>query len=131
MAQMKEHIKAPEKIQLSNDEIANLSHAQFKTLVIRMLTEMVEYGYKIEEKLEAMKSEIKENVQGTNSDGTQINGLEQKEEINIQSEQNEETRIQKNEERLRNLQDNFKHSNIQIIGQARRRRGRARNEKFI
>ena len=43
--------------------------------------------------------EIKENVQGTNSEGketgTQINGLEQKEEINIQPEQNEETRIQK------------------------------------
>ena len=46
-----------------------------------------------------MQSEIKENVQGTNSDGeetgTQINGLDQKEEINIQPEQNEETRIQK------------------------------------
>ena len=42
--------------------------------------------------------------------------MEQKEEINIQPEQNEETRIQKNEERLRNLQDNIKHSNIQIIG---------------
>ena len=35
----------------------------------------------------------------------QINGLEQKEEINIEPEHNEETRIQKNEERLRNLQD--------------------------
>ena len=44
-----------------------------------------------------------------------INNLEQKEEINIQPEQNEETRIQKNEERLRKLWDNFKHSNIQII----------------
>ena len=63
-----------------------------------------------------MQSEIKKNIQGTNSEGketgTQINNLEQKEEINIQSEQNEETRIQKNEERLRNLQDNVKHSNI-------------------
>ena len=35
---------------------------------------------------------------------------------NIQPEKNEETRIQKNEERLRNLWHNFKHSNIQIIG---------------
>ena len=68
MAQMKEQIKAPEKIQLSNEEIANLSDAQFKTLVIRMLTEMGEYGHKIEEELESMKSEIKESVQGTNSD---------------------------------------------------------------
>ena len=62
-----------------------------------------------------MQSELKENIQGINSDrketGTQINDLEQKEEINIQPEQNEETRIQKNE-RLRNLWDNFKHSNI-------------------
>ena len=64
--------------------------------------------------------EIKENAQGTNSEGketwTQINGLDQKEEINTESEQNEETRILKNEESLRNLQDNFKCSNIQIIG---------------
>ena len=69
--------------------------------------------------MKAMKSEIKENEQGINSDGketrTQINGLEQKGEINIQPEQNEQTRIQKNEEKLRNLQDFFKHSNIQII----------------
>ena len=42
--------------------------------------------------------------------------MEEKGEINIQPEQNEETRIQKYEERLRNLQDNFKHYNIQIIG---------------
>ena len=84
-----------------------------------MLTEMVEYGHKMQEKVKAMESEIKENVQGTNSDaketGTQMNGVDQKEEISIQPEQNEETRIQKNEESLRNLWDNFKHSNIQII----------------
>ena len=42
--------------------------------------------------------------------------MDQKEERNIQTEQNEETRIRKNEERLRNLQDIFKRSNIQIIG---------------
>ena len=64
MAQMKEQIKAPEKIQLSNEEIANLSDAEFKTLVIRMLTEMVEYGHKIEEKLKAIKSEVKEKYTG-------------------------------------------------------------------
>ena len=49
-------------MQLNNEEIANLSDAQFKTLVIRMLTEMAEYGPKIEEKVKAMQSEIKENV---------------------------------------------------------------------
>ena len=49
-----------------------------------MLTELFEYGFKLDKKMKAMLSEIKENVQGTNSDrketGTQINGLEQKEE---------------------------------------------------
>ena len=69
---MKEQIKAPEKIQLSNKEIANLSDVQFKTLVIRTRTEMVEYGHKIEEKVKAMKSEIKENVQGTNREGKKL-----------------------------------------------------------
>ena len=65
MAQMKEQIKNSQK-ELSNEEIVNLSDANFKTLVIRMLTEMVEYGCKIEEEVQAMKSEIKENIQGTN-----------------------------------------------------------------
>ena len=64
MTQMKEQIKAPEKIQLSNEEIANLSDAQFKTLVIRMLTELIEYGHKLEEKIKAMLSEIKEKCTG-------------------------------------------------------------------
>ena len=67
-----------------------------------------------------MLRETKENVQGTNSDaketGTQINSVDQKEERNIQPEKNEETRIQKNEERLRNLQDILKRSNSRIIG---------------
>ena len=62
MAQMKEQNKAPEKIQLSNEEIANLSDEQFKTLVIRKLTELVEYGHKLDEKMQAMLRETKENV---------------------------------------------------------------------
>ena len=114
------HFKAPEKIQLSHEEIVNLSDAQFKTLVIRMLTELAEFGCKLDEKMKAMLRETKENVQGTNSDakgtGTQINGVDQKEERNTQPEKNEETRIWKNEERLRNLQDTLKRSNIQITG---------------
>ena len=85
---MKEQIKAPEKIQLSKEDIANLSNAQFKTLVIRKLTELVEFGHKLDEKMKAMLSEGKET-------GTQINSVDQKEERNIQPEQNEETKIQK------------------------------------
>ena len=99
MAQTTEHFKAPEIIQLSSEQIANLSDAQFKTLVIRKLTELVEFGRKLDEKMKAMLSEVKESVQGTNSDrkktGTQINGVDQNEERNIQPEKNEETRIQK------------------------------------
>ena len=71
-------------------------------------------------KMKAMLRETKENVRGTNSDGketgTHINSVDQKEERNLQPEKNEETRIWKNEERLRNLQDILKHSSIRIIG---------------
>ena len=67
---MKEQIKAQEK-ELSSKEIDNLSDAEFKRLVIRMLTEMAEHGHKMEEKVKSVKSEIKENIQGTNSEGKQ------------------------------------------------------------
>ena len=93
---MKEQIRTPEK-ELRVKDIANPSDAEFKTLVIRMLTEMIEFGCKMKEEMKVIQSEIKENVQGANSEGketgTQINNLEQKEEINILPEQNEETRI--------------------------------------
>ena len=99
MAKRTEHFKAPEKIKLSEKEIANLLDAQFKTLVINMLTDLVESIRKTDEKMKAMLRETKENVQGTNSDeketGTQINGVDQKEERNIQPEKNEETRTRK------------------------------------
>ena len=83
---MKEQIKA-QKIELNDAEIANLADVQFKTLAIRMLTETVEYGHKIEENVTAIQNETKKNIQETNSKGKetgiQINDLEQKEEINI------------------------------------------------
>ena len=53
MAQMKEPIKAPEIIHLSNKEIANLSDAPFETLVIRKLTELAEFGPKLDGKMKA------------------------------------------------------------------------------
>ena len=65
---MPEHFKAAEKIQLNDEEIANLSDAQFKTLVIKMLTELVELVQKPDEKMKPMLRETKESVQGTNSD---------------------------------------------------------------
>ena len=62
-------------------QIANLSDAQFTTLVIRMLTEWVEFVHKLDEKMKAMLSEIKENVEGTkrwegNQDSNQWYGPE-------------------------------------------------------
>ena len=60
MAQMKEQIRAP-KIELSDEDIANLSDIEFKTLVIGMLTDMIEYSHKIKE-MKAIQSEIKKNI---------------------------------------------------------------------
>ena len=93
---MKEQSRTPEW-ELSDEEIANLSDGEFKALVIKMLTELIELSQKMKEQVKNTQNEIKQNIQGTNSDRkeirTQINDLEQKEEINIQLEQNEETRI--------------------------------------
>ena len=85
-----------------------------------MLPELIELGGKMKKQMKATQNEIEQNIQGTNSDRketrTESNDSEQKEEINIQPEQNEKRRTWKNEERLRNLQDNFKRSNIRITG---------------
>ena len=70
-----------------------------------MLPEMNEYRQKIKEEVKAIQNEIKENIQATNSEGketrTLINDLDQKEEMNIQPEQNEETRIQEKKKKMR------------------------------
>ena len=88
---MKEQNKTPEK-ELSKTEIDNISDAEFKTLVIKMLRELVEYGRCIREEMKVALSEIKKKPQGTNSEGKeasiQVNDLEHKEEINSQPVQN-------------------------------------------
>ena len=76
---MKELSKTSER-ELSDEEIANLSDGEFKTLVIKMLTELTELGCKMKEQMKDTQSEIKQNIQGTNSDRketrTQSNDLE-------------------------------------------------------
>ena len=57
--------------------------------------------------------------------------MEQKEELNIQLEENEGTRIRKNEERLRNLWDNFKCSNIHIMGVLEEKRKRKKVKTYL
>ena len=77
---MKEQRKTSER-KLSDEEIANLSDREFKALVIKMLTELIELGQKMKKQMKDPQSEIKQNVQGTNSDRketrTQSNDLEQ------------------------------------------------------
>ena len=120
MAQMKEQNKIPEK-ELNEMETANLSDAEFKTLIIRMLKEIIEYGNsikKIQEEMKVILSEKKKNLQGTNREAKkaeiQINNLEHKDEKRIQPEQQEEKWIQKNEDSIRSLWVISKCTNIWI-----------------
>ena len=103
--------------------ISNLSDAEFKTLFIRMLKELSEdlsSIKKIQLEMRDTLIEIKNNLQGKQSRmdeaEDQINDLEHKEAKNNQSEQPEEKRIQKNVGSTSSLWDNFKRSNIHIIG---------------
>ena len=71
-------------------------------------------------------TEIKNNLQGNNSrvdeDKNQISNLEHKEAKNNQSEQQEEKRIQKKEDSVSSLWDNFNTSNIHIIAVLEKRK---------
>ena len=64
---MKEQKRTPEK-ELSDVEIANLADAEFKTLVVRVLKDLIEHGKSIRE-VKALLREIKKNPQETNSEG--------------------------------------------------------------
>ena len=64
---MKEQSKTSER-ELSDEEIANLSDGKFKALVIKMLTELIELGQKMKKQMKDTQNEIKQNIQGTNSD---------------------------------------------------------------
>ena len=119
MAQMKEQSRASER-DLSEEEIANLSDGEFKALVIKMLTDLIEIGQKMKKTNEGYpewnKAECSGNQQWQEGNQDSKQQLEQKEKINIHPDQNEETRILKSEETLTNLWDNLKCSNIRIIG---------------
>ena len=85
---MKEQNKAPEK-ETSKIGITDLSDSEFKTMVIKMLKELIEYVKNIRQEMKVILSEIKKNLQGTNSGEdeveNQINNLEYKKEKSIQS----------------------------------------------
>ena len=119
---MKEQNKTTGK-ELNKRETSNLLAAQFKTLVIRLLKELSEdlnSIKKIQSKMKVALIKIKNNLQGINSRvdeaENQISDLEYKEKTNNQSEQQEEQRIPPNEDSIRSLWDNFKQTNISIMG---------------
>ena len=108
-------------MEINKMEISDLSDAEFKTLVIRMLKELSGYNSikTIQSKMKDTPIEIKNNIQVINSGvdkaKNQINDLEQKKEKDIQSVQQEEKRIQKIKDSVRSFWDNFKSSNIHIL----------------
>ena len=120
MAQMKEQIKVPEKNitkwwrgnQPIRCRVQNTGNQDAYTIGwVWSQNRGKSEGY---EKWNKGKCTGNQQWQEGNQDSNQQFGAEGR--INSQPEQNKETRIQKYEERLRNLQDNFKHSNVQIIG---------------
>ena len=80
MAQMKEQNKTPGK-ELNEMELANLSDAEFKTLMIRMLRDLTEYDKSIRDEMKAALREINKNLQGTNKEGKSIQSEEQEKRI--------------------------------------------------
>ena len=81
MAQMNEQSITSERE--LNEDIANPSDGELKALIIKMPTDLIELDWKIKETNKDTQNEIKQNIQGTNSDRkeprTQSNILEQKE----------------------------------------------------
>ena len=91
--------------------------------MIRVLKELTEYDNKIEKNQEEIKvtlSEIKKNLQGNISEGMeariQIKDLEHKEEINIQSEQKEETRIQNKNKKKKEEEEGGEETRLETFG---------------
>ena len=113
---MKEQIKTPEK-ELNKMEKRKLSDAEFKTLVIGMLKELIGYFNSIKKTQAEMNiklNEIKKNSQGTKSRvdeaENQINDLENREEKKHSIRKTRRKKNKKNKDRLRNFWGNFKHT---------------------
>ena len=118
MAQMKEQNKTLGK-ELNKMEVSNLSDAESKTLVIRMLKELIGHFNSIKKTQAEMRvtlSEIKKNLQGTNSGvdeaKNQIYDLEHKEGKKHSIRTGRRKKNPKIKGNVRNLWDNFKCTNI-------------------
>ena len=120
--QMKNHFKTPEK-ELNKMEINNLSDTEFKTLVIRMLNKLSEDLKSIKKTHSETKDtviEMKNNLQGNNSRVDEaedhINDLEHMEAKTTNQNKKKKKELKKNEDSASSLWNNFKKSNIRIMG---------------
>ena len=136
MYQMKEQDKTSEK-QLNEGETGNLPEKEFRIMIVNTIQDL---GKRMEAKVEKMQemfnkeleelknkqtemnntiTEMKNTLEGINSritEAEQISDLEDRMVEFTAVEQNKEKRMQRNEDRLRDLWDNIKHTNIHIIG---------------
>ena len=157
---MKEQDKTPEK-QLNEVEIGNLPDKEFRIMIVKMIQDLGKrmeakiekmqemFNKDLEElknkQLEALKNEqtemnntiteMKNTLEGINSRITKaeerISDLEDKMVEFTAAEQNKEKRVKRNEDRLRDLWDNIKCTNIHIIGVPEGEEGEKGPEKIF
>ena len=136
---MKEQDKNPGK-QLNGVEIGNIPEKEFRIMIVKMIQDL---GKRMEAKMKKMKemfnkmfnlkelknkqtemnniiTEMKNTLEGINSRISEaeewINDLEDKMVEFTAEEQNEEKKMKRNEDSLRDLWDNIKRNSIRIIG---------------
>ncbi|KAK1339851.1 hypothetical protein QTO34_018409 [Cnephaeus nilssonii] len=116
--------------QMKEMEKSKLLDIEFKTMVIRLLKNLLETSKKFSETLKDMKkdqleikhtlTEIRNNIQRSSSrledPKNQVKDVKYEEAKNTQLEKQKEKRIQKYEDSVRSLWDNFKRTNIRIMG---------------
>ena len=126
MSQMKGQDKTPEK-QLNEVEIGNLPEKEFRIMIVKMIQDLGKTMEKMQEmftkdleELKNKQTEMNNTLEGINSRITEaeewINDLEDRMVEITATEQNIEKRMKRNEDSLRDLWDNIKHTNIHIIG---------------
>ena len=146
--QMKEQGKT-HQTKTNEEEIGSLPEKEFRVMIVNMIQNLGNRMEKIQERfnkdLEELKSkqtmmnntinEIKNSLEGINSRITeaeeQISDLEDKVVEISATEQNKEKRMKRIEDSLRDLWDNIKHTNIQIIGVPKKRREKKGTEKIF
>ena len=141
MSQMKGQDKTPEK-QLNEVEIGNLPEKEFRIMIVKMIQDLRKRMEKMQEmftkdleELKNKQTEMNNTLEGINSRITEaeerINDLEDRMVEITATEQNIEKRMKRNEDSLRDLWDNIKHTNIHIIGVLERGKKENRTEEMF